>query len=41
MGGGQFAEMLMNVGDGTAYIVRQLDMVSVAELENSATSVNG
>ena len=37
---GVFAEMLMNIVDGKANIVQQPDMVSVAELGNSATSVN-
>ena len=37
---GVFAEMLMNVVDGKANIVQQPDMVSVAELGNSATSVD-
>ena len=37
---GAFAEMLINVGDGKANIVQQPDMVSVAELGNSATSVD-
>ena len=37
---GAFAEMLINVFDGKVNIVQQPDMVSVAELKNSATSVD-
>ena len=37
---GAFAEMLINVVDGKANIVQQPDKVSVAELINSATSVD-